>query len=361
MAVTAASRAFAAIPRGDLSRYVFVLGRDSSGVTVFDSASNAVAANLDIGLVPKQVEISRELSRLVATDGRSQRIVVFDVPTETATTIDLPILAERVTLGTSGWLLAVIDTSGGRVAVVDLIKHRVVTVIDGLAGLSDAMFGGQDALLYVATGASQRISIIDIATGQKTGEINTESDAGNGIRSFARLPDGRRILALPEAGGRISIVDPEGGGLIGVVDGGQTPSSIISSGTGKYLLIPDPTRSTIGIASGDHFRSTAQLSSVEGVSAAYPTWLDSVLFTAGTDRRMAVYDLDAMRQVDQISLPGVPVTGAVTVDSRTLYLPIRDPAKLLVVDGQTRRVVATLDLPASPLAAIVPGGVGVCH
>jgi hypothetical protein len=32
-----------------------------------------------------------------------------------------------------------------------------------------------------------------------------------------------------------------------------------------------------------------------------------------------------------------------------------------VVDGQTRRVVATLDLPASPLAAIVPGGVGVCH
>jgi DNA-binding beta-propeller fold protein YncE len=135
MAVTAASRAFAAIPRGDLSRYVFVLGRDSSGVTVFDSASNAVAANLDIGLVPKQVEISRELSRLVATDGRSQRIVVFDVPTETATTIDLPILAERVTLGTSGWLLAVIDTSGGRVAVVDLIKHRVVTVIDGLAAV----------------------------------------------------------------------------------------------------------------------------------------------------------------------------------------------------------------------------------
>jgi YVTN family beta-propeller protein len=361
LAVTAASQAFAAIPRGDLGRYVFVLGRDSDGVTVFDSASNTVAANLHIGLRPKQVEISRELSRLVATDGRSSRIAVYDVPTETGKTIDLPIPAERVTLGTSGWLLAVIDTAGGRVAVVDLIKHRVVKAIDGLSGLSDAMFGGQDALLYVATDDSRRISIIDIATARKTGEINTQGDAGQGIKSFARLPDGRRILTLPEAGGQISIVDPEGDGLVGVVDGGQTPSSIIPSGTGKYLLIPDATRSVIGIASGDHFRSTSELGSVPGVSAAYPAWLDSVLFTAGKDNRIAVYDLDAMRQIDQISLPGPPATGAVTVDSRTLYLPIIDPAKLLVVDGQTRRVMAALDLPASPLAAIVPGGFGICH
>jgi hypothetical protein len=74
-----------------------------------------------------------------------------------------------------------------------------------------------------------------------------------------------------------------------------------------------------------------------------------------------VYDLDRPSLAGEIALSGAPVRGAVTADSRKLYLPVAEPPQLVVVDGKTQRVVANIDLPSKPLVAIVAGGWGVCH
>ena len=77
--------------------------------------------------------------------------------------------------------------------------------------------------------------------------------------------------------------------------------------------------------------------------------------------RPLIYDLDARRPAGEIALAGPPLRGAVTPDSRTLYLPVRDPPCVVAVDGASRTVSARFDLASPPLAALVAGGWGICH
>jgi hypothetical protein len=98
------------------------------------------------------------------------------------------------------------------------------------------------------------------------------------------------------------------------------------------------------------------------MGAVYSAWLDSVAFVASAPRRqLLIYDLDKLRPAGTLGLTGVPGQGGVSADSTKVYIPLSDPAALAVVDGQSRQVVATVPMPATPLAAIVPGGWGLCH
>jgi YVTN family beta-propeller protein len=357
--VAAQSRAFAALPKGDLGQYVFVPGVRSSKVAVIDTRTNQVITDVDLGITPTQILISRDEAQVIAIDGATPRIMALAAASQTLRQIDLPVTPRQITLASNGWRVAAIDTAAGRIAIIDLTGSQAVTVLDGFIDLKDAMFGGQDGLLYVATGHAPAVSIVDIGSAQKTGEMKTL--AGTGLKSLARLPDGRRILASPNGVGPLTILDAESGATVGHIDLGHATDTVVPSGTGAYVFIPDPLSSTVTVAQMDGPHAVTAFPGVPGVSSAYPTWLDSIVFLAGPGLELAAFDLGTTRALNRIALPGKPVAGAVTVDSQFLYLPVSDPAKLLVLDGQKGTIVTSLDLPRAPSAAIIPGGLGVCH
>jgi hypothetical protein len=80
-----------------------------------------------------------------------------------------------------------------------------------------------------------------------------------------------------------------------------------------------------------------------------------------SEHSVLVYDLDMMRRMDEIVLRGRPGPGAVTPDSRILFLPVLDPPQVVAIDAATRKIAAVFDLAEPPLAALVAGGWGVCH
>ncbi len=346
----------------DIRRYVYIPGTATPDATIIDTETARIVGSLPTGVVARQAVVSRDTATLIATDGQSAAVSLVNVFTGVVRRVGLPMPARRLTVGTNGRLVAAIDPAGGAIAIVNLDSDRVGTVITGLPPLRDVMFGASDEVLYVAATGLAGVGVIDVAQGRLSHEIATFPPAGGGVASLARTPDGRNILAQPQGGGPISILDPEQRKPVAQLQAGIGSAGMFPSGTGSYLLVPDSTNATLTVFRSGRTDQPITLPGATGVIGAYSAWLDSIAFMPSAERNsVLVYNLDKMRLVDEIALHGTPVRGAVTPDSRTLYVPVLDPPQVVAVDGATQRVVARFDLPGPPLAALVAGGWGVCH
>lgn len=356
----------AAAPTGagwfDIRRYVFVPDAAAPIVSVIDTDDNHIADTLQTGIVARQVEVSRELAKLVATDGEAAALTVMDVSGGVARRIALPAPARQLVPGSTGKTLAVVDPEGGTITLIDLDNERVAATIQHLPKLRDVMFGDKDVVLYIAAETLDGIGVIDVASARLTDVIVPFRPAPGGIAGLARTPNGRLILARPQGGGPISVVEVGGDTPVTRLGSRLEPAGIFPSGTGIFLLVPDKVLPELTVFRSEKLLDPVILKGVAGATGVYTAWLDDVAFVPNPARQSVfVYDLDAMRFDGEIALPGTPVRGAVTADSRTLYLPVLDPPQVQVIDGQTRRIVATIHLPGTPLGAIVAGGWGICH
>jgi hypothetical protein len=363
--VGAPTRAHATIEPAlfDIRRYVYVPSTTAPDVTIIDTENDWIAGRLHTGIVARQVVVSRETATLIATDGQSASVSLVNVVSGIARTVALPAPVDRLTVGTTGRLVAASDLAGGAIALIDLGEDRqdTVTLITGLPPLRDVMFGNLDTALYIAAGGISGVGVVDVAKARLLHEIATFQPTIAGVAALARTPDGRQLLARAW-GGPISVLDPEQGRAIAQVAGGLGTAGMFPSGTGSYLLIPDNIEATLAVFRSNRLSDPVALPGAVGVIGVYTAWLDSIAFVPSAPRRsVLVYDLDKMHLMDEIALPGTPVAGAVTPDSRTLYLPVLDPPRVVAVDGATRRIAATYDLPSRPLAALVAGGWGICH
>jgi DNA-binding beta-propeller fold protein YncE len=348
----------------DIRRYVYVPSTTVPDVAVIDTEDDRIAARLHTGIVARQAVVSRDTATLIATDGQSASVSLLDVVSGKTRTVALSAAVDRLTVGTTGQLVAASDLAGGTIALIDLGEERQdrVTMITGLPPLREVMFGDLDTALYIAAEGLSGVGVVDVAKAKLLHEIATFQPTPDGVAALARTPDGRQVLARPRGGGPISVLDPEQGRAVAQVAGGPGTMGIFPSGTGNYLLIPDDIEATLAVFRSNRLDDPVALPGAAGVIGVYTAWLDSIAFVPSAVRRsVLVYDLDKMHLVDEITLPGAPAAGAVTADSRTLYLPILDPPIVVAVDGNTRRIVATYDLPSPPLAALVAGGWGICH
>ena len=364
LGVGTAVRGQAAIDPGllDIRRYVYVPVSTSPDVTIIDSDTDRIFGSLPIGLLARHVVISRETATLIATDGRSGEVVLAHVLTGVLRRVVLEAPVDRLTIGASGRMAAATQQAGGTITLIDLDDARVDRVISGLPPLRDVMFGEQDTVLYIAAEGLGGIGVINVARARLAREIAPFRPSRAGFAALARTPNGRRLLAQPQGGGPISVLDPEQGEPIAELAAGTGTVGMFPSGTGAFLLIPDNASATLAIFRAERLDEPVALHAASDVAGVHTAWLDSVAFVpcAGS-RRLLVYDLDQRQPAGEIALAGTPAPGAVTPDSRTLYLPILDPAQVVAVDGATRRIVASFDLPTPPLAALVAGGWGICH
>jgi DNA-binding beta-propeller fold protein YncE len=345
-----------------LRRYAFVPSAASVAIAVIDTDADKIVGTVPLDFVPTQVEVSRELVCLVASDGRSPFLAVIDLQTGAAKRIALPGPANRITLGTSGWLAAVSDLGAGAVSIVDLVKCRVKGTVAQLGAVRDVLFVDQDASLYVAAADESALHVIDVNQVALAGRIPGAGPPGRGVIALARLPNGCRGFALPQGGGPITVLDFEEGTAGAAIDAGPEPAGIYPSGTGAAVFVPDAREPRLAVLRGEGSEPAHFLPAEPGLGPVYSLWLDSVALAPSAARRQVlVYDLDAMQAAGSIALPGQPSRGAVTPDSRKLYLPLTDTRQVLVLDGATRRVLTAIVTPDPPAAVIVPGGSGICH
>jgi len=352
----------AAAPFSDVSRFVFVPSAERSIVSAIDGDRNEIVGDLPLGVVPRQVLLSRTEAKLIATDGTSAGFATFDLSKSELSRVPLPHVVDRIVLGTSGWLVAAAGSKGGSITLFDIRRGITMGRIDGLPKLRDFLFVDQDAFLFVAAEGWSGIAVIDVNTARLTRRIGPFGSGGQGVVALARTPNGRSVLVLPAGDNPPSIIDVESGDVVGELGAVAAADGVVPSGTGAFLIVPDNKEARLRIYREGQSAWATSLPAQPGMGPVYSAWLDSVAFVSCAARRqLLVYDLDKLRPAGSIDLQGIPGQGGVTPDSRTLYVPLTAPSALAVIDSQTRKVVTTVPLESAPLAAVVPGGWGLCH
>lgn len=344
----------------DMGRFVYVPSAMAPNVTIVNVDNNRITGSLPIGVVAQQVAVSRGAAALVAADGKAASLSLVDVFNGTIRKVTLSAPVGRLTVSADENSVAAIEPHGSTISVVDLGEGKMKTRVAGLPLLRDVMFGEQDTVLYFAAEGINGIGVIDIASGRLSRIIAGIGTGSAGFAALARTTDGRQLLAQPAENGPINVMDPGDQRPPAQLAVGPGVAGMFPSPIGNYLMIPNDQGLAV-FRSGELARPVVLPGAAE-VTGVYATWLDSIAFMPSEARRSVfTYDLDHMQPLPEIPLPGKPVRGAVTADTRTFYLPISDPPQLLAIDGATHRVAKVIELPSQPLTAVIAGGSGLCH
>ena len=344
----------------DPTRAVFVSLSDQPAVAVIDPDTDTLAGRIDIGLVPRQIELASSIGKLLAIDGQSPRVNIVDLNLGTIRTVTLDLVADRLTVTPDGLTAALADTGSGRVVLLDLLRRRILGSVSDLPALHDMVFSADSASLYLAGDRQGAIDVVSVATGRLETAIAT--GLPHGSLALRRAPNGRRLFAQPDGGGGVGVLDPGRSGALDPIPAGPAPTVAFPSATGAYLLVADNRLGTLTIVHDGDVSNAAVLKASTGVDAIYSAWFDTLaLVPSAAAGAVLLYDLEMMRPAGSIALAAAAGRGAVTPDGQKLYLPLTDAGEVAVINARQRRLTASIAVPGHPFSAVLAGSYGVCH
>lgn len=349
----------AAAPAGyaDYRRTVFVAGRDSTSLVAIDIDTNVVTDRLDLGLVPRDMQISQSGGWLVASDRQNARLVILNLAESSVRSVALSLVPTRLRISADGAIVAALDDAHGGIAVIDLGLGRETARIEGPAAIRDAIFSTDGKSLFVAADTVDGIAVYDLASAGRTTVI-----AAPPAIALIRAPNGRDGFALTAGPGRsILQIDLRSRVLLAQLPA-PNATALFPTRSGSHLMVLDSRGGALSIVPAQPLERSVALAAVPGISAAYGAWFDTVAFVPDrAQRKLLVYDLDRRNQGAAIALLGSPGTGVVTPDGDRLYLPIEDTSEVVVIDAQQRRAIASIAVGGIPVQAVIAGGYGLCH
>jgi DNA-binding beta-propeller fold protein YncE len=344
----------------DMNRAIFVSLADQHVVAYIDPDADKLAGSLDVGLVPTQIEIASSIGKLLAIDGKSPQVNIVDLQFRAIRTVALDLVPSRMTVSSDGLTVALADTEGGHVVLLDLLRRQIVGTAGNLPRLRDMVFSTDSKKLYLAGAEPGAIDVMDASKGQLDPAIAT--GLPHGSLAFGRAPNGQRLFVQSDSGGGVGVLDLQRSGPLAPIPAGPDATVAFPSATGAYLLVVDNQRGTLAIIRDGDAQSPAVLRAATGVSIVYTAWFDTLaLVPSVTTKTVLLYDLGAMRSVGQIALAGSPARGGVTPDGQKLYLPLTDADQVVVINAQRRQLADTIAMPGHPTAIVLAGSYGVCH
>ncbi|WKW51932.1 hypothetical protein [Rhodomicrobium lacus] len=338
----------------NVQRLVFVAGRDTTSVVAVRTDTDTLVGGIDLGVVPRGIQVSEALAKLVAIDGKSPGVFVADLASGFVSVVPLRFVPVRLVLTTDGRTAIAAKDETGEIALLDLAALREKVRIDGPTGIRDLMARRDGRSIFIAAESVEGVAVYNVSTGKRTSIIGRRQAS-----ALARSLVGHDGFALSAEDARdarfVTRFDMETGAFSEMPGRGAAIYPAI-----RWLLLPDPASRTVDLLPLDGGRKPTRFGADASVYAAYSGLFDTVAFVPGA-KSVFVYDLDRLKPLDEISLPGAPGPGVVTPESTKLYLPVADARELLVIDAASRAVAGRIKLDFSPSLAVMAGGYGVCH
>lgn len=339
-------------------RYVFVSGSDSTRIAVIDSRDDTVVGSVELGLVPSQLEIAGEPSRLAAVDGTSARVALAAVDGGAATMVALDFAPIR--LMAAGGRVVAAAPSAGWLAVIDVAAGRVVAQ-HRLAAFRDLQPAGDGSRLLLAPETGEGLMLVDTATLAVTAEVAPPRPGLGGFSALSRSPGGRVVYARAATAPLVMAVDLSTAKTAGEVAAGAGMARAYTNATGITLVLPDSAARSVMLMPAS-LKGGVSLSGEAGMTGVYSGWFDTVAFIPSSEARsVIVVDQPGAYRGDDIVLGARPGRGTVTPDGRKFYLPLVDAHRVAVISAETRRLTGYVALPFQPEMALMARTFGICH
>ena len=265
------------------------------------------------------------------------------------------------------------DYEGGRVAVVDLARGRVIASIPTGIEPVHIAFSSDGRRAYVSDYVSNDITVIDARARRKLTTIDLQGNNPPGINphGLALTPDGRQLWVPVSLGGGIDVVDTRTDGIVATIftaANGGTPHAVTFSPDGRTAYLTDagapavpPSPASPGVpASPGSPAIPSKLvvidTATRTIRARITIGTGSAMVAASRDGRrvyvtgqggsvLTVVDARTLHIVARVPVGGAPHGLTFTPDSRLLYIATNNGYGVTVVDTRTLRVVATVPLP----------------
>ena len=210
-------------------------------------------------------------------------------------------------------LLFIAHLGAGQVVVFDLKQQQVAAYIPEVASVHGVLAVSETGRLYAAATGTRQVAVIDL----QTLHIVARADGGEYPDGLAYDPENQQVFVSDESGGGDIVIDTHSNQRIGRIDlGGEV-------GNTEYDAIGH-----------------------------------QVIAAAQGHNQLALIDPQRERVAATIDLPGCDGPHGFTVDSpsRTAFVSCEGNAKLVVVDLNTKRVIASDRVGDSPdVLAFDPG------
>ncbi len=200
-------------------RYLFVAntggseGTSENRVTVIETATHQVAANIEVDNAPLDIALSADGQLVYVTNSQSKSISVIDVASLTVRSrIRVPISGEEgpygVAIHPDGKRLYVTDINGNQVLVVDTARRATVARIDVIEEPRSLVISADGERLYVSGGdfgddGGGGVAVIDT----ESESVVTTIRMDGGIFRLALSPDGSRLYATDRLNAQLIVVD----------------------------------------------------------------------------------------------------------------------------------------------------------
>ncbi|MEV1113506.1 YncE family protein [Actinosynnema sp. NPDC049800] len=294
-------------------RVLAYVANNGGGVSVLDTATNAVTATLvdSAGDSPYGVGVAFDGTRGYVTNVRDDTLTIIDTPTNTVdASVPVGDGPAGVVVSPSGGHVYVSNYLAGTVSVVDAATSTTTETIPVGANADGIAIAPDGRRLYVAhdVAGPGTVSVVDTATNAKVADIPT----GNTPTAVAVTPDGAKLVVVNKLSNTVSVVDTASNAVIGAV-----PVSFIPHGV---AISPDGAR--------------AYVTNSEGHS-------------------LSVVDVNALTQVARIPVGSRPISVSLTPDGAKAYVTNYNSDTVSIVDTTTLAVVGTVPVGANPVGIAI--------
>lgn len=362
LAWTTGSRAerLTALDISILDRLVFVNDSARPAVAVVDSRDDVLLGHITLDQVADVMVIARGRGLLVTASWQDPALHLVDLAGEDEPTrIALGHSVEHFQLAGDESVVAVVDHEGDGLSLVSLKSPYHVQRVEGLAAPHNVVFA-PDNKLYVTNLDSDRVTVIDVASGRLLKELYMPFE---GVTDLSLTPDGKQALVLFSGRNEVLMLDLERDRTMALFTLGEAPFHAYPTLMDRRMIVPNNGDASISIISFEMGAETVRINGAGEMTAAVPAWFDSLaLLPSGEAQHIVVLDLDTEQLLEPIPLPGRPGDPVLEPLGRKLYVPLVDRRALAVIDASERRLVALIEnIGEAPWSARMVGSLNYCH
>ena len=224
-------------------RRVYVTNQGSNNVSVIRTATNRVIATVPVGTGPIAVAITPDGTRAYVANQTSNNVSVIDTSTNLViATIPVGTTPGGIAIGNTvnGTRAYVANSNPGSITVIRTDTNAVVTTVTtnqfGAAGIDITPDGSR---VYVANFTAGTVTVLNTATNTVVTTVNT------GVARYVNItPDGSRAYVSNGIGAASPVIDTATNTIIGTV-GGVTSYDVAFTPDGNRAYVADGVASDV--------------------------------------------------------------------------------------------------------------------
>ena len=341
----------------------YVTNRNSNNVSVIDTASNMVVGTVAVGTGPRGVAVNPAGTRVYVTNYNSNTVSVIDTATNTVVaTVPVGVLPWGVAVNPAGTLAYVANFNSGTVSVIDTATNAVVATV-AVFGAHSVAVNSAGTRVYVAK-SNGLVAVIDTTTNPNT--VVATVSVGGVPQTVAVNPADTRVYVTnsDNVSDGVSVIDTATNSVVATVAVGLGPIGVAVNPAGTRAYVANFGSNTVSVID----------TATNAVVATVPVGTNPVAFglfigpaAAAPLSLIGVQSRKDHGAAGTHNLPvdtGVPITGAVTVESRVIGTghrivfvfsePVTSLGSATAVNGAGQAVSGTVSAIGSEITVTLP-------